>query len=399
MKRTGAALSLSLLIGLSLLGGGLSYAENVSTADNSKTYECVNTWSGDATEGDPITVKYLQGWSQDQVTVGKDSTRQVTIEDYGGGNGGDATVLGKNISFTGGFTTGGTIHAGSADTENLSAVTVNAVQMRGESAGGTVDLDGKNLSVTGSKGVNAAGGSTLSLGTRYMTGNLYIKTLSVSGSSTVTIGNANAGDITIDEFGVGGTQTASTGEPILNTITVSGNNLSIGNTKASESSAQVTFNARGNVTAKNGLVMTGNGLKSSDDYASVTVNAGGNVELGTYGQTTNPWNRNAALAAVGGGHAKIAVTAAGKVDASGDFTVTRDGSIRVKAASISSDGLLHATGKDASLTLIAEDPAGNRGNITAQELQVDSQGTASLTGKTITLAPEADGSSSIGPSM
>lgn len=93
------------------------------------------------------------------------------------------------------------------------------------------------------------------------------------------------------------------------------------------------------------------------------------------------------------------MTAAGKVDASGDFTVTRDGSIRVKAASISSDGLLHATGKDASLTLIAEDPAGNRGNITAQELQVDSQGTASLTGKTITLAPEADGSSSIGPSM
>ncbi|WP_281697500.1 hypothetical protein [Acidaminococcus massiliensis] len=358
---------------------------------DARTYEYVNKWSGDATEGDPITVKHLQGWNQDQVTVGKDSTRQVTIEDYGGGNGGDATVLGKNISFTGGFTTGGTIHAGSADTENLSAVTVNAVQLGGQSAGGTVDLDGKNLSVTGSQGVNAAGGSTLSLGTRYMTGNLHIQTLSVSGSSTVTIGNANAGDITIDEFGVGGTQTSSTGEPILNTITVSGNNLSIGNTRASESNAQVTFNARGNVTAKNGLVMTGSYLPSSAPYASVTVNAGGDVELGTYGQTSSPWNRNAALAAVGG-HAKIAVTAAGKVDASGDFTVTGDGSIRVKAASISSDGLLHATGKDASLTLIAEDPVGNRGDITAQELQVDSQGTASLTGKTITLAPEADGS-------
>ncbi|WP_370821630.1 autotransporter outer membrane beta-barrel domain-containing protein [Acidaminococcus massiliensis] len=358
---------------------------------DARTYEYVNKWSGDATEGDPITVKHLQGWNQDQVTVGKDSTRQVTIEDYGGGNGGDATVLGKNISFTGGFTTGGTIHAGSVDTENLSAVTVNAVQLGGQSAGGTVDLDGKNLSVTGSQGVNAAGGSTLSLGTRYMTGNLHIQTLSVSGSSTVTIGNANAGDITIDEFGVGGTQTPSTGEPILNTITVSGNNLSIGNTRASESNAQVTFNARGNVTAKNGLVMTGSYLPSSAPYASITVNAGGDVELGTYGQTSSPWNRNAALAAVGG-HAKIAVTAAGKVDASGDFTVTGDGSIRVKAASISSDGLLHATGKDASLTLIAEDPAGNRGDITAQELQVDSQGTASLTGKTITLAPEADGS-------
>lgn len=267
---------------------------------DARTYEQVNKWSGDATEGDPITVKHLQGWNQDQVTVGKDSTRQVTIEDYGGGNGGYATVLGKNISFTGGFTTGGTIHAGSADTENLSAVTVNAVQLGGQSAGGTVDLDGKNLSVTGSQGVNAAGGSTLSLGTRYMTGNLYIQTLSVSGSSTVTIGNANAGDITIDKFGVGGTQTPSMGEPILNTITVSGNNLSIGNTRASESNAQVTFNARGNVTAKNGLVMTGSYLPSSAPYASITVNAGGDVELGTYGQTSSSWNRNAALAAVGG---------------------------------------------------------------------------------------------------
>lgn len=389
MKRTGAALSL--LIGLSLLGGGLSYAENVSTADNSKTYEYVNKWSGNATEGDPITVKHLQGWNQDKVTVGKDETSQVTIEDYGGGNGGDATVLGKNIAFTGGFTTGGAITAGNAATDSISAVTVNAMQPWGQNAGGTVNMDGKTISITGSQGVNAAGGSTINLGTQYMTGDLHIQTLGVFGSSTVNIGNANAGDITIDEFGVGGTQTASTGEPILNTITVSGNNLSIGNTKASESNAQVTFNARGNVTAKNGLVMTGSYLPSSAPYASVTVNAGGDVELGTYGQTSSPWNRNAALAAVGG-HAKIAVTAAGKVDASGDFTVTGDGSIRVKAASISSDGLLHATGEDASLTLIAEDPAGNRGDITAQELQVDSQGTASLTGKTITLAPEADGS-------
>jgi hypothetical protein len=77
---------------------------------------------------------------------------------------------------------------------------------------------------------------------------------------------------------------------------------------------------------------------------------------------------------------------------SGDFSVTGDGSISVKAANISSDGLLHATGKDASLTLIAEDSSGNKGDIKAQELQVDNSGTASLTGKTITLAPDADGS-------
>lgn len=389
MKRTGTALSL--LIGLSLLGSGLSYAENVPTVNNSRTYEYVNKWSGDATEGDPITVHYLQGWNQDKVTVGTAGTSQVTIEDYGGSNGGEATVLGKNIAFTDGLTTGGPLTAGNAATDRLSAATINAVQMRGDPAGGTVQADAKEISMTGSQDVNATNGSTIRLGTRYMTGDLNIKSLGVYNSSTVDIGNDKAGDITIDEFGVAGIQYSPTGETKLNTVTVSGNNLSIGNTRASESNAQVTFNARGNVTAQNGLVMTGSGLPDFAPYTSVTVNAGGNVELGRFGQTTSPWNRNASLAAVGG-HAKIDVRAAGNVEASGDFTVTGDGSIQVKAANISSDGMLHATGKDSSLILTAEDPEGNRGDITAQELQVDSQGTASLRGKTITLAPEADGS-------
>lgn len=389
MKRTGTALSL--LIGLSLLGSGLSYAENVPTVNNSRTYEYVNKWSGDATEGDPITVNYLQGWNQDKVTVGTAGTSQVTIEDYGGSNGGEATVLGKNIAFTDGLTTGGSLTAGNAATDRLSAATINAVQMRGDPAGGTVQADAKEISMTGSQDVNATNGSTIRLGTRYMTGDLNIKSLGVYNSSTVDIGNDKAGDITIDEFGVAGIQYSSTGETKLNTVTVSGNNLSIGNTRASESNAQVTFNARGNVTAPNGLVMTGSGLPDSAPYASVTVNAEGNVELGRFGQTTSPWNRNASLAAVGG-HAKIDVKAAGKVDASGDFTVTGDGSIKVKAANISSDGLLHATGKDSSLTLIAEDSSGNKGGIKAQELQVDNSGTASLTGKTITLSPDADSS-------
>ena len=443
MKRTGAALSL--LIGLSLLGGGLSYAENLSTADNSKTYEYVNKGSGDATEGDPITVKHLHGWNQDKVTVGKDTTNTVTIEDYGAGKGSNVTVYGKNISFTneqGGFWNGGgrlsvgndvtdtvsfktisgqngasfavrgreqtlgsinlgsdaILNAGGINTDSVTIDQIGLYNNANSSIGGTAVIDGKTISIKGSQegsvagSVNATGDSTLNLGTQYMTGDLHIQSLGVFGSSTVDIGNANAGDITIDEFGVGGTQTSSTGEPILNTITVSGNNLSIGNTRASESNAQVTFNARGDVTAQNGLVMTGAGLKSSDDYASVTVNAGGNVELGKFSQTTNPWDRNASLAAVGG-HAKIDVTAAGNVNASGDFFVTGDGNIKVKAANISSDGLLHATGEDASLTLIAEDSNGNKGDIKAQELQVDSSGTASLTGKTITLAPDADGSS------
>ena len=320
---------LALLVCLSL-SGSVSLAADTSVQDTGRTYDYVNKWSGDATEGDPITVNHLQGWNQDKVTVGTDTTNQVTIEDYGGGNGGDATVLGKNIAFTGGFTTGGTITAGNAATDSISAVTINAVQLWGQSAGGTVNMDGRTISVTGSQGVNATGGSTIDLGTQYMTGDLHIQSLGVSGSSTVNIGNANVGDITIDEFGVGGTQTASSGEPILNTITVSGNNLSIGNTRASESNAQVTFNARGDVTAQNGLVMTGSYLPSSAPYASVTVNAGGNVKLGKYGQTTNPWNRNAALAAVGG-HARINITAGGDVDAFGDFSVTGDGSISVKA--------------------------------------------------------------------
>lgn len=381
---------LTLLVCLSL-SGSVSLAADTSVQDTGRTYDYVNKWSGDATEGDPITVKYLQGWNQDKVTVGTDATNQVTVEDYGGGNGGDATVLGKNIAFTGGFTTGGIITAGNGETDSLSAVNVSSVKLWGQNAAGTVNLDGKTISVTGSRGVTAAEGGTVNLGTRYMTGDLHLQNLNVSSGSTANIGNARAGDITIDEFEVGGSQYSSTEASRLNTITVSGNNLSIGNTVSSESSAKVTLNARGDVTAKNGLVMTGSGLKSSDDYASVTVNAGGDVQLREYGQTTNPWDRHAALAAVGG-HARINITAGGDVDAFGDFDVTGDGSIQVKAANITSDGLLHATGKDASLTLTAEDPNGNKGDIKAQELQVDSSGTASLAGKTITLAPDADGS-------
>lgn len=189
MKRTGTALSL--LIGLSLLGSGLSYAENVPTVNNSRTYEYVNKWSGDATEGDPITVNYLQGWNQDKVTVGTDGTSQVTIADYGGSNGGEATVLGKNIAFTDGLTTGGTLTAGNAATDRLSAATINAVQMRGDPAGGTVQADAKEISMTGSQDVNATNGSTIRLGTRYMTGDLNIKSLGVYNSSTVDIGNIN----------------------------------------------------------------------------------------------------------------------------------------------------------------------------------------------------------------
>lgn len=375
--------ALALLVCLSL-SGSVSLAADPAGPDTGKTYDKVNAWSGDATDGDPITVKDLQGWSQDKVTVGTDATNHVTIENYGGSNGGEATVLGKNIAFTGGFSTGGAITAGNAATDSLSAVTVN---VWGQSADGPVELDGKNLSVTGSEGVHATNGSAVNLGTQYMTGDLHIQSLDVSNSSTVNIGNANAGDVTIEEFKVAGFQYDSSGNTRLNTITVSGNNLTIGNTKAAESHAQVTFNARGNVTAENGLVMTGSGLSSSTPYAAVTVNAGGDVKVGKYGQTTNPYERNAALAAVGG-HAKIEVTAAGNLEAHGNFEATGDGSIRVKAANISSDRLLHATGKNTSLTLLAEDPDGNKGEIKAQELQVDTDGTATLTGKTITLAPD-----------
>lgn len=251
--------ALALLVCLSL-SGSVSLAADPAGPDTGKTYDQVNAWSGDATDGDPITVKDLQGWSQDKVTVGTDATNHVTIENYGGSNGGEATVLGKNIAFTGGFSTGGAITAGNAATDSLSAVTVN---VWGQSADGPVELDGKNLSVTGSEGVHATNGSAVNLGTQYMTGDLRIQSLDVSNSSTVNIGNANAGDVTIEEFKVAGFQYDSSGNTRLNTITVSGNNLTIGNTKAAESHAQVTFNARGNVTAENGLVMTGSGLSSS----------------------------------------------------------------------------------------------------------------------------------------
>ena len=55
---------LALLVCLSL-SGSVSLAADTSAQGTGKTYDNVNKWSGDATEGDPITVKHLQGWSQD----------------------------------------------------------------------------------------------------------------------------------------------------------------------------------------------------------------------------------------------------------------------------------------------------------------------------------------------
>lgn len=53
---------LALLVCLSL-SGSVSLAADTSEQGTGRTYDYVNKWSGDVTEGDPITVKYLQGWS------------------------------------------------------------------------------------------------------------------------------------------------------------------------------------------------------------------------------------------------------------------------------------------------------------------------------------------------
>ena len=338
-------------------------------------YEWVNRWSGDAVEGDPITVHYLQGWNQDKVTVGTDGTSQVTIADYGGSNGGEATVKGKNIAFTGNFVTGGKITAGNGATDRLTFRSIQAARMVGEKEAGSIALDARDISAAS---VSATEGGTIHLGNQYMRSGLDLKDLNVSNSSTVEIGNAEAGDLSIGRFSVGGAMWSDDDdERILNHVSLSGNDIHIGQFGA-VSAADIELHARGSVTNHSQWMVTGDGYHTTEEpYTALTVKAGGDVSVG--GDYTSMEAHN---------HAKIDVTAGGKMTASGDFLTVGDGHIHVKAANITTGGILHATGEKADITLTAEDAEGNKGDIQAQELQLDSQGTASLTGKTITLAPD-----------
>ena len=338
-------------------------------------YEWVNRWSGDAVEGDPITVHYLQGWNQDKVTVGTDGTSQVTIADYGGSNGGEATVKGKNIAFTGNFVTGGKITAGNGATDRLTFRSIQAARMVGEKEAGSIALDARDISAAS---VSATEGGTIHLGNQYMRSGLDLKDLNVSNSSTVEIGNAKAGNLSIGRFSVGGAMWSDDDdERILNHVSLSGNDIHIGQFGA-VSAADIELHARGSVTNHSQWMVTGDGYHTTEEpYTALTVKAGGDVSVG--GDYTSMEAHN---------HAKIDVTAGGKMTASGDFLTVGDGHIHVKAANITTGGILHATGEKADITLTAEDAEGSKGDIQAQELQLDSQGTASLTGKTITLAPD-----------
>lgn len=337
-------------------------------------YEWVNKWSGDAVEGDPITVHYLQGWNQDKVTVGTDGTSQVTIADYGGSNGGEATVKGKNIAFTGNFVTGGKITAGNDATDNLTFRSIQAARMVGEKEAGSIALDARDVSADV---VSATEGGTIHLGNQYMRSGLDLEDVNVSNSSTVEIGNAEAGDLSIGRFSVGGAMWSDDDERILNHVSLSGNDIHI-EQFGGISAADIGLHARGSVASHSQWMVTGDGYHTTEEpYTALTVKAGGDVSVG--GDYTSIEAHN---------HAKIDVTAGGKMTASGDFLAVGDGHIHVKAANIATGGILHATGEKADITLTAEDADGNRGDIQAQELQLDSQGTASLTGKTITLAPD-----------
>ena len=365
---------LALLVCLSL-SGSVSLAADPSAQTAEHHYEWVNKWSGDAKEGDPITVHYLQGWNQDKVTVGTDETSLVTIADYGGSNGGEATVKGKNISFTGNFITGGKITAGNGATDRLTFRSIQAARMVGEKEAGSIALDARDISAAS---VSATEGGTIHLGNQHMRSGLDLKDLNVSNSSTVEIGNAKAGNLSIGRFSVGGAMWSDDDdERILNHVTLSGNDIDI-EQFGGVSAADIGLNARGSVTSHSQWMVTGDGYHTTEEpYTALTVKAGGDVSVG--GDYTSIEAHN---------HAKIDVTAGGKMTASGDFLAVGDGHIHVKAANITTGGILHATGEKADITLTAEDAEGSKGDIQAQELQLDSQGTASLTGKTITLAPD-----------
>ncbi|WP_278676038.1 autotransporter outer membrane beta-barrel domain-containing protein, partial [Acidaminococcus fermentans] len=288
--------------------------------------------------------------------------------------GGEATVKGKNIAFTGNFVTGGKITAGNDATDNLTFRSIQAARMGGEKEAGSIALDARDISADV---VSATEGGTIHLGNQYMRSGLDLEDVNVSNSSTVEIGNAEAGDLSIGRFSVGGAMWSDDDERILNHVSLSGNDIDI-EQFGGISAADIGLHARGSVTSHSQWMVTGDGYHTTEEpYTALTVKAGGDVSVG--GDYTSIEAHN---------HAKIDVTAGGKMTASGDFLAVGDGHIHVKAANITTGGILHATGEKADITLTAEDADGNRGDIQAQELQLDSQGTASLTGKTITLAPD-----------
>lgn len=206
----------------------LSLACPLTTLAAEKTYDNISRWGAtEATEGDPITVNELNGWSDKKnnspvhLTVGTKDTKNVTIHNYGGDGNSTTEVHGQNISidtaYNGFYLSKGQLTVG--DKDDTKDVTINNYNVVD---GGKTEVHGQNISFTTnrfwlSKGEHTIGDeNTKKISFKKLHGADDVKitvkggneTLDLGevslGQSTVRVGGADTGKVTADSIGVWG---------------------------------------------------------------------------------------------------------------------------------------------------------------------------------------------------
>lgn len=306
-----------------------------------KTYDNISRWGAhEAVEGEPITVNELNGWGASatdpvHLTVGTKDTKNVTVHNYSAGEGSTTEVHGQNISFGGEYKgnfwlSKGQITIGGEDTK-----TISMTYLRGG--------DEAKITVNGG------------------TDSLTVGELSV-GTATVRIGGANTGKVTVDSIGLWKSQQYNTG-------------------------ADVVIDGTQGITVNKAIAAT-----SNSKLRLGTENNKGDVQIGS----SLNWNNKPYSVSADNGSA-IAITAGGKISTAGDVTaVNGNSSVTMRGAGININGSVLATGshydneKAPQISLTAEDSIGKRGDVHAQSLRVDNQGTIAVKGSTVTIKDEKD---------
>lgn len=307
-----------------------------------KTYDNISRWGAhEAVEGEPITVNELNGWGASatdpvHLTVGTKDTKNVTVHNYSAGEGSTTEVHGQNISF------------GVKEKEGNFWLSKGQITIGGE--------DTKTISMT-----YLRGGDEAKITVNGGTDSLTVGELSV-GTATVQIGGANTGKVTVDSIGLWKSQQYNTG-------------------------ADVVIDGTQGITVNKAIAAT-----SNSKLRLGTENNKGDVQIGS----SLNWNNKPYSVSADNGSA-IAITAGGKISTAGDVTaVNGNSSVTMRGASININGSVLATGshydneKAPQISLTAEDSIGKRGDVHAQSLRVDNQGTIAVKGSTVTIKDEKD---------
>lgn len=332
----------------------LSLACPLTTLAAEKTYDSVSRWGATtATEGDPLIVNEVNGWGSSKtdpvlLTVGTKDTKNVTVHNYSAGEGSTTEVHGQNISF------GGEYSGWDNDEQRMKEKEGDFWLSKGQITIG--DEDTKTISMT-----HLRGGDEAKITVNGGTDSLKVGELSV-GTATVRIGGANTGKVTVDSIGLWKSQQYNT-------------------------DADVVIDGTQGITVNKAIAAT-----SNSKLQLGTENNKGDVQIGS----SPNWNNKPYSVSADNGSA-IAITAGGKISAVGDVTaVNGNSSVTMRGADININGSVLATGshydneKAPQISLTAEDSIGKRGDVHAQSLRVDNQGTIAVKGSTVTIKDEKD---------